>query len=59
MIAVAKQPLRLCASCVELEIKPPMTNAATSFVEKKKQRKATKKRRAERLKAIGGKKTKE
>ncbi|EJK58697.1 hypothetical protein THAOC_21155 [Thalassiosira oceanica] len=38
-----QQPLRLCASCAELEIKPPMTNAATSFVEKKKQRKATKK----------------
>ncbi|EJK48997.1 hypothetical protein THAOC_32166 [Thalassiosira oceanica] len=54
-----QQPLRLCASCAELEIKPPMTNAATSFVEKKKQRKATKKSRAEMFQAIGGKKAKE
>ncbi|EJK61361.1 hypothetical protein THAOC_18166, partial [Thalassiosira oceanica] len=54
-----QQPLRLCASCAELKIKPPMTNAATSFVEKKKQRKATKKRRAKMFQAIGGKKAKE
>lgn len=55
-----QQPLRLCASCAELEIKPPpMTNTATSFVEKKQQRKATKKRQAGIFQAIGGKKTKE
>jgi len=56
-----QQPLRLCAPCAELEIKPLMTNAnaATSFVEKKQQRKASKKRQAGIFQAIGGKKTKE
>ena len=49
-----QQPLRLCASCAELKIKPPMTNAATSFVKKKQQNKAAKKRTAGVFPEMGG-----
>ena len=50
--------MRLCTSCAELGIKPPMTNAATSFVEKTTQRKATKRRQARLFQAMGAKKRK-
>ena len=53
-----QQPLRLCKSCGELGIKPPMTNAATNFVEKTKQQKATKKRQASLFQGMGAKKRK-
>ena len=54
-----QQPLRLCKSCAELRIKPPMINAKTSFVEKKRQGNATKKRQANFLQGMGAKKSKE
>ena len=50
--------MRLCKSCAELEIKPPMTNAATNFVEKTKQQKAAKKRQSSLLQDMGAKKRK-
>ena len=53
-----QQPLRLCKSCGELGIKPPMTNAATNFVEKTTQQKATKKRQASLFQGMGAKKRK-
>ena len=39
-----QQPLQLCRACCDLRIKPPMTNANTSFVERSNQKKVAKKR---------------
>ena len=46
--------ITLIKSCAELGIKPPMTNAATNFVEKTKQKKATKKRQEDASLWVGG-----
>ena len=46
------QPLKLCRACADLDIKPPMKNLTTSFVEKSKQHKIIKKRSKNQIREL-------
>ena len=53
-----QKPLQLCWACADLGIKPAMTNAVTSFLEKSQQRKVSKKRSKEQMRELGANKNK-
>ena len=47
-----RTPLRFCKFCSNLGIKPPTTNAATNFTEKKAQRKSKKQQQREVMESM-------